>query len=65
MEDTVDTVITRLEAEMILSEWAEMYNSRDGMIRWACSRGMTKQRIALITGISRTTIDRILRKGDA
>jgi len=48
------------EAESMLTAWATARQDRDTMIRQALAAGLTKHRIHLLTGISRTTIDRII-----
>lgn len=47
--------------EIVLSGWAAL--DRDALIRCAVAGGVRKSRIHAITGISRTTIDRIF-EGD-
>lgn len=47
----------RLERQLIL--WALCQNHRDELIRQALRAGVTKHRIFRLTGIARTTIDRI------
>ncbi len=46
------------EAEQALTAWASI--ERDDLVRAAHEAGVSKNRIHLITGIARTTIDRIL-----
>lgn len=48
----------RLEAE--LAEWAANNARRDELVRAAYHAGVSKHRIHVLTGIARTTIDRIL-----
>lgn len=52
--------MTRDQAERELVAWATANACRDDVIRSAYQAGVTKTRIAEITGIARTTIDRIL-----
>lgn len=52
--------LTRYQAEQELVAWATANACRDDVIRSAYQAGVTKTRIAAITGIARTTIDRIL-----
>ncbi len=52
--------LTRDQAERELTAWATANACRDDVIRVAYEAGVTKTRIAAITGIARTTIDRIL-----
>lgn len=49
----------RLEQE--LAEWAAGQSDRDNLIRAAYVGGVTKLRIHQLTGIARTTIDRIIK----
>ena len=50
-------------AEAALARWAQQRDeadaARDSLIRAALAAGITKHRIHVITGIARTTIDRI------
>jgi hypothetical protein len=48
-------------AEMELAEWAYLSSRRDEVITRAWMQGVSKYRINLVTGIARTTIDRILK----
>jgi hypothetical protein len=50
----------RQEAEVMLTEWASMSRSRDERVRLAVTAGVSKNRVHTLTGIGRTTIDRIL-----
>ena len=52
--------MTRDEAEAALAEWAVIDRSRDDLIRAALAAGVSKHRIHILTGIARTTIDRLL-----
>lgn len=52
--------ITRAEAFLIL--WAETFRVRDGIVLMAHAAGVSKNRIHELTGIARTTIDRIVGK---
>lgn len=52
--------MTAAEAEVLLIEWAAMDRSRDDRIRAALGAGLSKHRIHVLTGIARTTIDRVL-----
>lgn len=57
-----DRRLTTEEAERLGAEWAE-WNSdaqREKVVRAMLTAGLTKNRIHTITGIARTTIDRIL-----
>jgi hypothetical protein len=51
----------RQAAERELIAWAAENARRDDVIRAAYQAGMAKTRIAAITGIARTTVDRVLR----
>jgi molybdopterin-guanine dinucleotide biosynthesis protein A len=48
----------KLEQE--LAEWAASQADRDNLVRAALAAGVTKQRVHELTGIARTTINRIL-----
>lgn len=50
--------MTREEAEAALTAWAQV--QRDELVRAAHAAGVSKNRIHVLTGIARTTIDRIL-----
>ncbi len=49
-------------AEAALREYAEITADRDNRIRRAHTAGITKHRIHTISGIARTTIDRVLKE---
>lgn len=51
------------EAELIA--WRDHHAQRDAMLRRAHAAGVNKHRIHLLTGIARTTIDRVLSSADA
>ncbi len=53
------------EAEQLLSEWAFVTRDRDNRVRWAVAAGVSKYRINQLTGIGRSTIDRILAAAPA
>ena len=44
----------------MLSEWAIVTRDRDARVRAAVGAGLSKHRVHLLTGIGRSTIDRIL-----
>jgi hypothetical protein len=44
----------------MLAEWVTVTQDRDNRIRAAVDAGVSKHRVHVLTGISRTTIDRIL-----
>ncbi|MFI9463739.1 hypothetical protein [Streptomyces xiamenensis] len=48
------------DAERRLAGWAALRSSRDSLVQQARRAGVTKSRIAELTGLARTTIDRIL-----
>jgi hypothetical protein len=48
------------EAERLLVEWAASFGGRDALVLAAYRAGVSKHRIHLLTGIARTTLDRIL-----
>ncbi|MFJ6566667.1 hypothetical protein ACIQNU_04555 [Streptomyces sp. NPDC091292] len=50
----------RAAAEQALSHYRQAIDGRDGMVRDATTSGISKNRIHTLTGIARTTIDRIL-----
>jgi hypothetical protein len=54
--------ITAQEAEARLLAWAQSNAERDPLIRAAHDAGITKNRIHTLTGIARSTIDRVLAK---
>lgn len=47
-------------AEEALEAWAASDRQRDQLVRAANAAGVSKNRIHTITGIARTTVDRIL-----
>lgn len=51
-------------AERELTEFRRWSDGRDDMVRRARSAGVSKHRIHVLTGIARTTIDRILKEED-
>jgi len=52
--------MTAGEAERLLAEWAASSVGRDDIVVAAHRAGLSKHRIHLLTGIARTTLDRIL-----
>ncbi len=52
--------MTEAEAIAALKRWYENYSQRNTLVREAHEAGVSKHRIYVITGIARTTIDRIL-----
>jgi hypothetical protein len=48
------------EAEQLLSEWVMVTRDRDNRVRLAVAAGVSKYRVNQLTGIGRSTIDRIL-----
>lgn len=57
--------MTPEEAEQLLTEWAFVTRDRDNRVRWAVAAGVTKHRVHQLTGIGRSTIDRILSASSA
>lgn len=53
--------MTPEEAEAMLLEWRTVTRSRDERVRAAVAAGLTKHRVSVISGVGRSTIDRILR----
>lgn len=51
------------EAREALTRWREVDSQRDSLIRAARAAGISKYEIHQLTGIARTTIDRILNPG--
>jgi transposase len=51
------------EAEQLLIEWAKVARDRDNRVRAAVGAGVTKLRVSQLTGLGRSTIDRILATG--
>lgn len=49
-------------AERELVQYRRTVDGRDDMVRRARSAGISKHRIHVLTGIARTTIDRILER---
>ena len=52
--------MTPKEAEAMLVDWRIVVRSRDERVRAAVAAGLTKHRVSVLTGIGRSTIDRIL-----
>lgn len=48
------------EAEQLLIEWATITRDRDNRVHAAVGAGLSKYRVNQLTGIGRSTIDRIL-----
>jgi hypothetical protein len=44
----------------MLAEWVTVTRSRDERVRAAVAAGISKHRVSVLTGIGRSTIDRIL-----
>lgn len=57
---TVVEELTIRQARQLLTDWATVSASRDERIRTAFHSGVSKSEIARLTGVARTTIDRIL-----
>jgi hypothetical protein len=56
--------MTPAEAEEMLAEYAAVVASRDERIRSAIAAGLAKHRVHVLTGVARTTIDKIVASGD-
>ena len=54
-------MVTREDAENMLTEWAMVTRDRDNRVRLAVRAGVSKYRVNQLTRIGRSTIDRILR----
>lgn len=52
--------MTAEEAREALISWRENFDRRDQVVREAAAAGVTKHQIHVLTGIARTTINRIL-----
>lgn len=52
--------LTHGDAERMLTEWAASFGGRDALVLAAFRAGVSKHRIHTLTGIARTTLDRIL-----
>jgi hypothetical protein len=52
--------LTPADAERMLTEWAASFGGRDVLVLAAFRAGVSKHRIHALTGIARTTLDRIL-----
>lgn len=63
MTTTPDDDFSQQLAVVALAEWAQRQRGRDDLVRRALSLGVSKRRIHLVTGIARTTIDRIANAG--
>jgi hypothetical protein len=50
---------------VLLKMWARWNHNRDAIIRTAYRDGVPKTEIHQITGLARSTIDRIIRRRDA
>jgi hypothetical protein len=57
--------MTLEEAERLLTEWVTVTRDRDNRVRAAVAAGISKHRVHQLTGIGRSTIDRILTSGPA
>lgn len=52
--------LTVRRARELLTEWASVAASRDDRVRIAFASGLSKSEISRLTGVARTTVDRIL-----
>lgn len=57
--DALDARRAVAAAEAELTGWAAVNSTRDELFRRAAESGVTKSRISELTGVARTTIDRI------
>jgi hypothetical protein len=57
---TAEGKLTPGEAERLLTEWAASFGGRDPLVLAAYRAGVSKHRIHALTGIARTTLDRVL-----
>ena len=61
--------MTIRDAETALALWEierrAQLAARDKLVRDALAAGVSKQRVHVLTGIARTTIDRIIIKGES
>jgi hypothetical protein len=57
--------MTPEEAEHMLTEWVTVTRDRDTRVRAAVAAGISKHRVHQLTGIGRSTIDRILASAPA
>jgi len=57
--------LTLDEAERMLARWAAGFAGRDAVVLAAHHAGVSKHRIHVLTGIARTTLDRILSEENA
>ena len=55
-------MVRRLHAEMALMSWALIHRHRDELVIAAVAAGISKNRVHVLTGIARTTIDRIIEE---
>jgi hypothetical protein len=56
--------LTPDQAERMLAEWAASFGGRDAVVLAAHRAGVSKHRIHVLTGIARTTVDRIVSEGN-
>jgi hypothetical protein len=52
--------LTLRQARELLSDWADVVRSRDDRVRTAVESGLSKSEVSRLTGIARSTIDRIV-----
>ena len=56
--------MTPSSIQQMLTEWVTVTRDRDNRVRWrAIAAGVSKYRVNQLTGIGRSTIDRILASG--
>lgn len=61
--DVVDELTVR-QARELLIEYAAVVASRDDRVRTAYDSGVSKSEISRLTGVARTTIDRVISSAD-
>jgi DNA-directed RNA polymerase specialized sigma subunit len=57
-------ILTVRDARQLLITWESWVSNRDRIVLQAYKSGVTKSEIFRLTGIARSTIDRIIEKGD-
>jgi DNA invertase Pin-like site-specific DNA recombinase len=60
-----DGKLTAAEARWHLESWGQMYAQRDAIIREAYKARLRKSEIARLTGLSRSTVTRIIEENPA
>ena len=52
--------VTLRQARELLADWATVVRSRDERVRTAVESGLSKSEVSRLTGIARSTVDRIV-----